>query len=239
MPVVSYTTICTRKTLIAPSVYEFTLKKPEGFFFKAGQFVLFDVPLLTSAADIQPRAYSIGSSPQEEELLFCIKLKPGGRASEWIEKRVEAGTEVTFKGPFGAFVIDPAGKSPHLFVGTGAGVVPFRSHLKWLLDEQKDTRPLQLLFGVRNAEDLFWTTEFERLAGEYKNFQFLPSLTAPKSDWQGKSGRVQMTIPSLIADPSHAHVFVCGAPEMVTDVKKLCVETLKMEKKQVHGEGYV
>jgi len=41
----SFTGTCLQKTLLAPSVYELRCEKPTDFSFKAGQFVLFDVPL--------------------------------------------------------------------------------------------------------------------------------------------------------------------------------------------------
>jgi hypothetical protein len=101
----SYTVTCTYKKLIAPGVYEFAFTKPEGFTFKAGQFVLFDVPLLTNPTDMQARAYSIASTPEDLELLFAIKIVPGGRMSTFVEEALREGTTLTMKGPFGVFEI--------------------------------------------------------------------------------------------------------------------------------------
>ena len=41
-----YKVVCTRNEKIAEGIYEMVFTKPAGFFFKAGQFVLFDVPLI-------------------------------------------------------------------------------------------------------------------------------------------------------------------------------------------------
>jgi ferredoxin-NADP reductase len=75
-----FTTTCLSKRRIAPGVYELRFKKPETLAFIAGQFLLFDVPLAGKPDDIQPRAYSIASTPTENDLLFVIKLVPNGRA---------------------------------------------------------------------------------------------------------------------------------------------------------------
>ncbi|TSC99703.1 MAG: phenol hydroxylase [Candidatus Peregrinibacteria bacterium Greene1014_49] len=101
MPVPSFTTTCLGNRIIARDVYEFLLQKPEGFSYKAGQFVLFDVPLMENPADIQTRAFSIASAPQEKELLFVAKMKEGGRASRWIAEALNAGSSVRLQGPFG------------------------------------------------------------------------------------------------------------------------------------------
>lgn len=235
----SYSLTCTRKHLIAPGVYQLHFIKPEHFTFKAGQFVLFDVPLLDTPHDIQPRAYSIASSPGEAELLFTVQLKPGGRASAWIEKRVDAGTVITAKGPFGLFTVNPLSEKEHIFMATGAGVVPFRSHIRWLLLEARSPLRIRLIFGGRHEVNLFWTQEFTELAREHPQFRFHPSLTQPDNRWTGEVGRVQTICERLISDFSSVTVYACGSPAMVADVKNTALNAWHMEKKDVHTEGYI
>src|SRR5258708_6340459 len=127
MTLTTYTSVCTAKTLLARGVYEFRLTKPMGFTFKPGQFILFNVPLIVNPADVQTRAFSIASTPEESELLFVAKIIPGGRASRWIEEVMTVGTEVTFTGPFGNFVLDSTSEKDYLFLATGTGNAPFRS----------------------------------------------------------------------------------------------------------------
>lgn len=239
MPTPSYTVVCKRKRLIAPGVYELAFAKPGGFRFKAGQFVLFDVPLLSNPSDIQPRALSIASTNDEEELLFVVKMKPGGRASEWVEKMLQEESIVRMQGPFGFFTITPDPTMHYVFVATGAGIAPFRSQVRWLLTEMQWKGKLDIVFGVRSEHDLFWSDAFEPLEKAHVNFQFHRTFSAPHPEWKGKVGRVQTHLPALITDATKSHVYICGAPEMVQDVKKFCLETLKFDKKHVHAEGYI
>lgn len=238
MPTPAYTITCTKKLLIAPGVYELRFNKPEGMTFKAGQFVLFDVPLAEDPADIQTRAYSIASAPSENDLLFGVKLKAGGRASTWIEIILQEGSSVRMQGPFGLFLLkepDPA----HVFVATGAGIAPFRSQLKWMLEEKKDTRPMHLLFGVRHPEDFFWLEDFELLANTFKNFTFHPVLSGDDESWTGLRGRVQTHLPRILAAHPEAGIYICGAPEMVKDVKETCLTDYEIPKVRLHAEGYI
>ncbi len=230
---------CTRKIRLTSNVFEIAFTKPKEFHFIPGQFLLFDIPLMINESDIQPRAFSIGSAPSEDELLFVIKLKEGGRASEWIEKKVEKGTSVRAVGPLGLFTITPVEQMHYVFIATGAGIAPFRSQVKWLLTEHGWTGPLDLIFGVRSEGDWFWVEEFQRLAEHHKNFHLHLTLTAPEKSWNGKTGRVQTILPSVLTDPARTHIYICGAPEMVNDTKKFCIEQLHIEKKQVHAEGYI
>lgn len=238
MPTPRYTITCTKKEKLTHNVYELRFTKPNNFLFKAGQFLLFDVPLLENPLDIQTRAYSIASTPAETHLLFCVKLKEGGRASRWIDERLTVGTEVSVQGPLGLFTLEE-NTDELFFVATGAGIAPFRSHIKWALEEKGDTRTMHLIFGVRHRSDFFWLSEFESLTKKHKNFHLHCTLSGDDATWTGLRGRVQGVLGSLVKDPAHSSVYICGAPEMVSDVKKECIETLKIDKKQVHAEGYI
>lgn len=238
MPTPRNTIVCTKKELIAPNVYELRYTKPKEMQFKAGQFLLFDTPLLENPADIQPRAFSIASTPAESDLLFCVKLKEGGRASRWIEEVVSIGTEVSVQGPLGLFTLK---ENDHelFFVATGAGIAPFRSHIKWALEEAGDKRRMHLIFGVRSQQDFFWLSHFDALAKDYPNLHLHYALSGEDAVWNGPRGRVQTILPTLLTDPLRSTVYICGAPEMVNDVKKECVLQLAIPKAQVHAEGYI
>ncbi len=239
MAVPTFTITCTKKELIAPGVYELLFTKPQGFSFKAGQFVLFQVPLVSNPDDIQPRAYSLASTPDEPDILLCIKLTPGGRTSTWVEQVVTAGTQVTMQGPFGMFVLHPQKTvKNYVFLCTGAGVAPFRAQIKQAL-EAGEKRKMDLIFGARTKGDLFWVKEFEELSRRYPNFSFHAALTAGDADWHGHRGRVQVMAPQVMGDPQNVCVYICGAPEMVKDVKMHCIEQWGIPKADVHAEGYI
>ncbi|NOS67358.1 MAG: hypothetical protein HOO67_03255, partial [Candidatus Peribacteraceae bacterium] len=227
-----YTAVCTHKALIAREVYEMRFTKPAGFMFKAGQFILFDVPLLEKPDDIQTRALSIASTPDESELLFVVKLQEGGRMSRWIEESLQEGSSVTFKGPFGNFTLKPssgaaAPPSPVstgegtnsgslLFIATGAGLAPFRPMV--LEAAQKfPGRRIDILFGVRSEEDLFWIEWLEETSKKSGNVFSHIALSQGSPSWTGHRGRVQTVAPQVVQnDFTGKSRYVCGNPDMTT-----------------------
>jgi ferredoxin-NADP reductase len=233
----SFLVTCTEKTLIATDVYQLHFTKPEAFSYRAGQFVLFDTPLVHDANDVQPRAYSLASVPDEDDLLFVIKLKDGGRFSEFLEQKIDVGSAMTMKGPFGFFT-PKHNDHTKLFIGTGTGIAPFRAHLLSLL-KAGDTSPLCVYFGVRNEEDLFWTEEMLSLSNQYSNLSMHCCLSGENADQEYLHGRVQEFFPESVSDPLNTDVYICGNPAMVKEVKTLCIDVLGIPKVQVHGEGYV
>lgn len=239
MPVITYTATCTAKTLLARDVYELRFTKPEGFIFKPGQFVLFAVPLMEDAANIQARAFSIASTPAEQDLLFVFKLIPGGRASRWCKDAIEVGTEVSFTGPFGNFLLDAKTNKEFLFLATGTGIAPFRSMIESALISG-DRRRMDLVFSVKNEADLFWHQEFAALAREHPSFAFHITFTAASSSWTGLTGRLQQVTPPLVeADFSQKSLYACGNPDMTKEIKRLALEAWGMAKGDVHVEGYI
>lgn len=238
MPVPSYQLRCIRNERIANGIYEFRFERPAMFDFKAGQFVLFDVGLIDNPADIQTRALSIASSPNEPELIFVNKQKEGGRASTWIEKMLNPGSIVRTQGPFGNFRIDESSDKPFLFIATSTGVAPFRSQI---LDMTRRgmTKRMDIVFGVRNEEDLFWKEELEQIAQEHAHIFVHIALSQPSNEWTGHRGRVQTLVPLIAPDLTARQIYVCGSPDMTKDVKRLCLEEWHVEKKDLHVEGYI
>ena len=233
----SYQIRCAQKKLIAPNVYELRFEKPAGLSFRPGQFLLFDIPLVSDPLNIQTRACSIASSPDEDDLLFVIKIKIGGRLGDWVAKTVEVGSMLGIKGPFGLFTLRP---NTHdlLFAATGAGIAPFRSHIVHAL-QKGDKRAMHLFFGVRTEADLFWTEELKSLETQYQNFHLHLCLSGDNPDWNGNRGRIQQFIPESIKNSSITDLYICGAPEMVSDIKKIALESWGMQKANVHAEGYI
>jgi len=238
MPVPSYTISCLQNRLIAPDVYEIRFTKPKEFTFKAGQFVLFDVPLLEDPADIQTRAYSIASASHEPDLLFVIKLTPGGRASRWIVEALKEGTQVRMQGPFGMFTLNRKSDKESLLIGTGTGIAPFRSFLMESI-HLGDTRKTDVVFGVRTETDLFWVDELQTLVQQHGNIFLHMALSAPTEAWKGHRGRVQTLVPLLVKDFSRTSLYACGSPAMTKDIKRLALEEWGLQKPDVHVEGYI
>lgn len=238
MPTPTLQTTCLRNSRIARDIYEFVLEKPADFTFQPGQFFLFSVPLVENLADIQPRAFSIASSPDESELLFVAKMKEGGRASRWILELLKPETTVSIQGPMGFFLLDRETSKDYLFICTSTGVAPFRSMIRDVL-LAGDKRRIDLVFGARAEDDLFWMEELTTLTKQYENFFLHLALSNPSEQWKGHRGRVQTLVPQIVRDFSEKCVYVCGSPDMTKEVKGLCIEQWGVLKEDLHVEGYI
>lgn len=236
MPITTYHSSCLSRRTIARDVVELKITKPADFAFRPGQFILFDVPLLSNPADIQTRAFSIASGSDESDLVFVFKLKEEGRASAWVET-LQAGDTVSFKGPFGFFTLRDGPENVAMLC-TSTGIAPFRS---MLLDaeKKKDTRRFDVIFGVRHEDDLFWKEELEKITQRMENVSVHFALSQPGDAWTGHKGRIQTLIPLVLEDLIGRTVYVCGNPDMTSDIKKRCLEEWQIPKERLHVEGYI
>ncbi len=238
----SYLTTCTSNVSLSASgsTFELKLKMPEGqrFQFQAGQFVLFDVPSVENPMEIQPRAYSVASSPiQDTELTFVVMNKEGGRATRWVKEMLKVGDTVRIQGPFGVFTLRTENPKEYVFVATGTGLAPFTSMIPDAI-ESGEKRSMHLFFCVRHEKDLFSVDELRSWERKYPNFHAHISLSKPDESWNGLRGRVQEIMPSAITDFSRHQFYVCGGPEMVKNVRTWLFER-GVAKTDLHAEGYV
>lgn len=232
----SFQAACLSRSTIARDIVELRLQKPDDFSFTPGQFVLFDVPLEHDPADIQPRAFSVASAPHEQDLLFVFKLKQGGRASGWVE-RLSPGDNVSFKGPFGLFTLKEKEGSVAMLC-TSTGVAPFRSMLEECA-HAGSTQNIDLVFCVRDTDDLFWVEQLQALKERLPGFTLHVTLSRPSPGWTGLQGRLQTAVPAAVGSLAGRGVYVCGNPDMTADLKKLCLETWGVPKELLHVEGYI
>lgn len=238
MPTPSYTVTCIANNIIADGIHQIHFSKPDDFIFEAGHFLLMDVPLLDNPDDIQPRAYSIASAPNDPEIVLAIKLVPDGRASAWVKKQLSPGMDVRIQGPFGKFTLDTATEKEYVMMCTATGIAPFRSQLRTVLPAG-DTRKIDLFFGLLSSSELFWEEELKSIAEQYPNFSYHLCASQPEEGWDGFKGYVQELAESVITDFSNKQVYLCGSPLMTKAVKEHAIEKWNVPKEDVHMEGFI
>jgi len=98
-----------------------------------------------------------------------------------------------------------------------------RSMLHWLLAEpdRHQERQFWLLFGARREQDIYYREEFETLAAKHANFHFLPTLSRPEADWNGRRGYVQEHLPRSWETVPICTPTICGLAKMVKSEPRL------------------
>lgn len=202
--------------LLTPNMLELRLERPANFDYAAGQFIQFRIQ---ENGQYILRAYSLASHPGQADLLFCVKLLPGGIGSTFAANAAP-GTMLEWHGPQGRFVQE-TGNQSLVCIATGAGIAPIFGIIHDELLNKKNTEPIHLLFGVRARADIFWFETLDQLARQFPNFTYQLTLSQADAAWEGKTGRVIDHLHSL---PVGSHHFICGSADMVKDVRYKLLE---------------
>ncbi len=212
--------------------FSFKLLEPPKIDFKAGQFMILNVP---HEGKVVKRAYSIATPPHESLTIeLCVQHAEGGIASTYFWQLKE-GDPVSISGPHGNFLLkEPLDYEP-VFMATGTGVAPFRSMVKHLI-HINCAREIWLLFGTRYEHSLLYESEFRALANMRHNFHYIPTVSRPK-EWHGETGHIQQTFQKHVTDFSNKEIYICGWLEVVKAVCK-DLEALGVPKERLHYEEW-
>lgn len=190
------------------------------------------------------RSYSIATIPgQSTYIEIAISHMPGGLASEAL-KQLAIGGVLPAAGPVGRLVLKAEEQPKRLIlVGTGTGIAPYRAMLPSLQQRLTANPELQvnILFGIRNAEELFYAEDF--LAGCAKNERiqffacFSQEISESAESWEF-GGRVTHLLRELNANPAEDIVYLCGNPAMIDDAYEL-LQMAGFDHKNVRREKYV
>jgi ferredoxin-NADP reductase len=185
------------------------LRLPPGerLEFRPGQFVSCLLPV----GDRPPlnRAYSLASSPDDEELELCLDLVPGGAGSHHLFQ-LAPGAVVRLTGPWGTFVLDRPPDGELVFVADGTGIAPIRPMLRRALETA--AHPIHLLHGSDGAP--LYGRELVALAGSHR---LLTVAHVPRARLRDEVVRRWIDAD----DDRRRHFYVCGIGDIVRTLRDL------------------
>ncbi|AHI06304.1 phenol 2-monooxygenase [Bdellovibrio bacteriovorus W] len=208
---------------------------PSEFVFKAGQFVMLNIP----QGEAKPvlRAYSISSDERDKNgyrLLF--KYVENGIASTFVWA-LKGGELLNFTGPFGRVFFQEPPTQQIVFLNTGTGL---SQHISYLLSkkEQYPNLRYRMLFGVRSERDIYYEKEIQELQKHLPDFKFEFVLSRPSDDWKGKKGYVQNFIKEFNYLEIPTTFYLCGNGGMIKDVKHQLLEVDGFDKTKIWSEAF-
>jgi ferredoxin-NADP reductase len=229
----------TESMLLSPQTKHLELRVVgvEEFRFVPGQFVSIKQP--RPDGKVHTRAYSLASPPRSGPSFdLCLNRVEEGFLSNWLCD-LEVGATVQFHGPHGLFVLREP-RQDAIFIATGTGIAPIRSMVEWLFAQPERNRGHEywLVFGTRYEHSLYYRNEFEQIARNNANFHYVPTLSRCGEDWQGGRGYVQDHVRRIVAGRHDMQAYLCGLNQMVAANRKLLVEELGWDRKQVIFERF-
>ncbi|MEW6983106.1 2Fe-2S iron-sulfur cluster-binding protein [Colwelliaceae bacterium 6471] len=183
------------------------------------------------------RHYSLANFDQETDVLtFNVRwqtAKDGGRAgigSSYLGS-LQVGDTILAKGPFSDFYAssntDPNQKRHRVFIGAGSGLAPLRAIIFEQIKKKDYQGDITLIYGARTEDDLLYHSELTALAAQYAKFCYIPTLSCPTEQWEGRSGYVQQVLLTLLSkgvEPSATEFYLCGPEAMMSQVEEIIID---------------
>ena len=219
-------TLQTRET--STLRFDFSLK------FKPGQSIAVTFP-----GDPKKRYYSISSSPTEGDFIEITVKTEIGSALLHTVSQLKRGDSLDIEGPFGGSLSLPEPVAePLVFIAAGTGVTPFRSMIRYLLDEG-NTHALWLLHSVRSKQELLFWEDFGAWAGEKNHFHYIPTLTRDfDNNWKNETGRIGKRLIRKHVTAQTCTYLLCGPGAFVNDMEKLLQENLQVPADRIRREKW-
>lgn len=187
--------------------FSIIFEKPKGFNFYPGQYLDIKLPVEDKFGDT--RAFTISSSPTENFLMITPK-KGISNFKKYLEL-LKPGDIIESSHPAGTFTLDET--SPAVFIAGGIGITPFRSIIKYVVD-QKIKTPITLVYSNSDENFLFkdeldnWQKTNPRL----KIIYYISDIL----------GRLQSLYP--IPYPLNPIYYLAGGHGFVNDMEKILLE---------------
>lgn len=212
------------------------IKGIDKFSFKAGQFIMLDLPL---ASKYTTRSYSIASSPSDDNIIeLLIVLNPNGEGTPYLFSKIEIGSTLKVSQAIGKFLLPDVISSDICFICTGTGVAPFRSMLGDIVNKNIPYKKIYLIFGTRYFQDILYKDELEQLQEKIQDFEFIPVLSRETStSWKGEKGYVHQVYESIFKDKRDAIFYICGWKEMIKEARSR-LESAGYSRQQIKFESY-
>jgi ring-1,2-phenylacetyl-CoA epoxidase subunit PaaE len=205
------------------------------------------------------RAYSLSSSPLEQDWRITAKAVAGGKASVYLCQQLRQGDTLDVMPPEGRFFtpLRETNAVNYYLFAAGSGITPVFSILKTILElEPRST--IFLLYGNRQAESIIFKNQLDQLQQHYTGQLFVEHiLSQPReqrepglggffkkkiSAWPGRTGRISpATVKDFLAEypprAPHSEYFICGPGDMLIHTR----DTLLAEgipAKHIHTESF-
>lgn len=218
-------------------VKRYFIKFPDEipFSFRAGQFVMFDLPIKSKVTN---RAYSIASAPDSSNSFeLLIVINPKGIGTPYIFEHIKKDSTVKCTKALGRFGLPEKIEDDICFVCTGTGIAPLRSMTYDIINKNIPHKNIFMIFGNRFTKDILYRKEMEELARKHEEFKFIPVLSRENAGWTGRTGYVHAVYEEIFSDKRPAYFYLSGWSNMIKEARQR-IEAMGYDRKRIKFEQY-
>ncbi|MGE5298319.1 MAG: hypothetical protein ACM3KM_04095 [Acidobacteriaceae bacterium] len=208
------------KRRIADGVFEFVFKKAWPVKFKPGQYMEWTIGAAKSDSRGNRRYFTIASSPTEERLILGVKFYPKPSTFKNTLAALKPGQSLIGSQLAGEFTLPKDKTKKLVFFAGGIGITPFRSMLKYLIDNN-EKRAITVLYANRTIKEIAYAdvlAEAQDKLGVNTYFALSDKNSVP-SGWKGHVGYFgPEQIASAVPDYKDSTFYISGSHGLVESI---------------------
>ena len=224
------------KHKVAKGTYEFVFKKPYGFVFEAGQYLEWMLPHMPADSKGVRRYFTIASSPTESQVAVAMKILEKTSSYKAVLNGLDVDRPVIASQLAGDFVLPKKSDTKLGFIAGGIGVTPFRSHIKYMMDSDKQHDTV-LYYCVNTKDELAYQALWQEAAEKFA-FAFVPVVSKESVATPFEPGYVTTEmIKRRTTDYLQRTWYLSGPPGMVNTYSRL-LRDLGLPRKQIKKDFF-
>jgi len=219
---------------VSASVYQVTVETPWEIAYRAGQYFEWVLP------GIAPhRSFSAANPSGTCQLVFDIRIYPGGRVSGFVASELTAGSVIELVGPYGHFGFSDNPHRPAVCIVGGTGLAPVKAMIETEFTAGSG-RDITLFYGARRAEDLYDIDQLQDWADQHETFRYHVALSdePAESGWPGARGLIPDLLSQTLYDGFGVEAYLCGPPPMI-DASIIVLEGVGLDSVDIHADRFV
>lgn len=193
-------------------IYSFRFAPERPIAFVAGQFIELTLPHDEPDDRGIKRWFTISSAPSDPFITITTRITQNSSTFMQALQTLRPGTSLHMTEPMGDFVLPLDPSIPLVFVAVGIGITPFHSMLAWLADTDAPKRNIQLLYGVKNEDDIIFQDTFE-----HAKVHATIVVKDASAEWGGERGELTSDHIVKLAEMNNQSLVYVAGPEPVVE----------------------
>ncbi len=193
---------------------------------------------------LQPRQYSISSSPNGMYYRISVKREagsqhPDGMISNRLHQFIQEGDRVEVSAPAGNFVLDVNSDHPKVFISGGVGQTPLMSMLEKLISNDNAAgAPITWIHGCRSEAVHAFKDRLEELTNDADRFKQHIFYDIPgKNGADFHSGWVDLSMIKEDVLIPESDFYICGPAPFISKHYQFLLQN-GVSKKHIHFEEF-
>ena len=211
------------KNQIADGTFDFIFTPSQPVSYQPGQYMEWTLPVPSSDERGNRRYFTLASSPTEDTVRMGIKFYPSPSRFKQVMMDMKPGDTILASQLSGQFLLPKDTTQKCVYIAGGIGITPFRSHIKYLIDNGQK-RDIVLMYANNRVEDIAYQDIFTDAQAKLgiKTVYALGDVPAIPPTWTGEKGYInQEIITRTVPDFKERTFYISGPHVMVTTFEKL------------------